>query len=270
MYISKIVSICLICVATFPSFVYGNSLFDSIIQREIVANASTYRGSDGLRLRVRNFVKPNKEGFDNMKQHVDFFADTDTVKLMAAIIIRMEVGPFVADLNKLPYLPHGLLQPTTANLRKYNRDTSFGWFGFTFGTLADTIDLANADFGNGHESYASAHGSEISEITSYLGDNGMNVPRNQVVAFYVFYMSKLNEVLTGPVSKRSLNSVDSGLFKKYGDKYGLSTRSDSKIAAIVSFYKLYNGALDEPKIRRTMESIHHVTSQAGVTGAWND
>ena len=185
-----------------------------------------------------------------LKENIDYFTSTETVSMMADLIIQVEVGPFIPTLNEMPYIGHGLLQPTTEWLRKRNTDTSFGWFGFIYGTLADSIEAANTRSGSNNQTYAERHSEEINDVTRYLSSIGYNVPKNQVVAFYTFYMSKISQVMNGPALYRRLNGMNTKLVKDIGEKENYNSSEMAEFINIATFYKVYNGALDESKIRR--------------------
>ena len=212
----------------------------------------------------------NKESYYMTKKEnedlVSYFSDLGTVKLMSAMIIKLEVGPFVAELNAMPYLGHGLLQPSVEWIRKRNHDTSFGWFGFIYGTLADTIELANTEVNDTGKSFFETHISDINSVRDFLVNQGYNVPQSQVISFYTFYMTKINIMLSSPVSKRKLSGDEEKTLLSYARAVSLSEIPSDKLILIARFYKIYNGALDKNKLERLVNSVQ---SLVGATEeAW--
>ena len=185
-----------------------------------------------------------------LNSKIDMLTNTDTIMMMSHLIILVEVGPFIAELNEAPYLSHGLLQPTTSWLRKRNTDTSFGWFGFIFGTLADTIDDANTIYDGSDKTFAQHHATDIDDVHSYLNRLNFNVPRNQVVAFYTYYMKKIALMQRGPVSLSRLTPEFTKMTRDAGASYDFSSSDVAHFEDVVAFYKVYNGQLDKNKIQR--------------------
>jgi hypothetical protein len=166
--------------------------------------------------------------------------DTDFIRRCCATIVFMEVGPYVSTLNDHPYLQHGLLQDTPAAMKQFAVDTSFGFFGFTLGTLSHTIEAANR-VENG-ETFREAHHHIILGIQKWLAErHSLQVPYDQLVAYFTLYMSHVRSIAHGPEKNRRLTGVERVAFKDASASELLE--SDERFRYVALLYRLWNGSL---------------------------
>lgn len=244
-------------------FVYFSSAFGSSLM-DLGFSGLSRKGSDSHFTNQRKITKSYYKG-KYVKQSDKLleskcFSDKDFILTIGQIIIGMEVGPYEDYLNKEPNVLHALLQSDPDVMIKLNRDTSFGWYGFTSGTFGMVTKMLTKY----------KHDDPIVEgiqKTSLLLDqdnkkHSRNVPIEQVygllgyISYYVnsrsktkvvnkslddLYNAALNEASELLKKNENFSKFAHGLATgtKHSSNYDVAVVEVFKIVAL--FYQTYNG-----------------------------